>query len=113
MAAAQQELGRVDRRAIVFRHQLGGAQGMRNRAVQIAGGGQRAAQMAMALGPIGRKRQQPLVSRRGLLMTTAIAEQPAVYLVLLQLSRRRSECINAMSARSGVRFNELFRPASK
>ena len=49
---------------------------MRNRAVQIAGGGQRAAQMAMALGPIGRMRQQPLVSRRGLLMTAAIAEQP-------------------------------------
>lgn len=77
IAAAQQQLGRVDRRAVVFRHQLGGAQRLRHRAVQIAGGGQRAAQMAMALGPIGRECQQPLVSRRGLLVTATIAEQPS------------------------------------
>ena len=64
----------MDRRAVVFRHQLGGAQCVRNRAVQIADRGQRAAQMAVALGPVGRERQEPLVSRRGLLMAVAIAE---------------------------------------
>jgi len=49
---------------------------VRERPVEIADRGQRAAEMAMTLGPIRRERQQPLVGGGRFFVLTAVAEQP-------------------------------------
>jgi hypothetical protein len=79
-AAAQQQLGRVHRRAVVVRHQLDRAQCQRESAVDLAGRRQRAAGVAIAFSPVGRQCDQALIGRGRFAVAAAIAEQPGAKL---------------------------------
>ena len=65
----------------------GAGGGMRNRAIGIADRRQRAAQMAMAVGPIRRVREQPFIGGGRLFMAAAITKQPRTEMGRLRVVR--------------------------
>ena len=103
-AATQQHLGSVERRAGVVWHQFDGSHGMSERPVQITRLGQRAAQMAMPLGPVRRLDQEPLIGGGGLAMFAAIAEQPGADMRGVAVARRQQK-------RAPAAFERIVAPA--
>jgi hypothetical protein len=57
--------------------ELAGSAGMENCAIELSGGGKRAARVTVAFGPSGTDFQQSLIGRRGFLVTPGIAEYPS------------------------------------
>lgn len=76
IAGAQQEFGRMDRRAGVAGHQVEGPDGVHGCPTEIADRRERAAQMAVPLGPVPRPCEQAFVGCGGFAMAAAITEQP-------------------------------------
>jgi hypothetical protein len=70
------EAGGVDGEFKRTRIEVAGSAGMENCAIELTGGGKRAARVTVALGPLGTDSQQLLVSRRGVLVSPGIAEHP-------------------------------------
>jgi hypothetical protein len=79
---------------------LHGAHRVFNRAIDIADRRQRAAQMAMAVGPIGRSFEQPFIGGGRLSVATAIAEQPGAEMGRLGMVRRQGKGAAAASTAS-------------
>jgi hypothetical protein len=69
-----------------MRFEVAGCPGMKDRAIELSGGGKRAADVTMALGPSRADFQQPFICRRGVRVLSTIAEDPGreiCYLFLL------------------------------
>ncbi len=70
------EAGGVNGEFKRVRIELAGSAGMENCAIELSGGGKRAARVTVALGPLGTDFQQSFVSRRSFLVAPGIAEHP-------------------------------------
>ena len=67
----------MDREFKGMRVEVAGRPGMKYRAIELSGGGKRAADVTVALGPSGPDVQQPFICRHGVLVPSAIAEHPS------------------------------------
>jgi hypothetical protein len=104
-AAAQQQLGRVHRRAAVVGQHLDSAERQRNGAVDLADHRQRAAGVTVAFGPIRRQGDQAFIGSDRFAMTIAVAEQPGAKLRRIGVLRGRRKGASAA-------FDRLVAPAA-